>query len=110
MSDDLIPFGYADGGYTCECHRCRKEFTGDKRAITCKGCAEILLKESTPIIVTMRHVRSAKLCSRGTRAWFEKHGLDFNVFLTKGYPVETIEGTGDALGQIVADEARKEVS
>lgn len=64
--------------------------------------------QDDPIMVTMRHVRSAKLCSRGTRAWFEKHNLDFNVFLTKGYPAETIEATGDELGLRVANEARKE--
>lgn len=66
--------------------------------------------EKLPVIVTMRHVRSARLCSRGTRAWFEKHGLDFNVFLTTGYPAETIEGTGDSLGMRVAEEARKEAA
>lgn len=60
------------------------------------------------IMVNMRHVRSAKLCSRGTRDWFRKHNLDFNVFITTGYPVEVIEGTNDELGLRVAHEARKE--
>lgn len=60
------------------------------------------------IIVNMRHVRSANLCSRGTRAWFERHNLDFNTFLSKGYPVETIEATNDELGLRVAAIARKE--
>lgn len=62
----------------------------------------------TPIIVRMRHVRSADLCSRGTRSWFSRHNLDFNVFLNQGYPVETIEATNDELGLRVAAIARKE--
>lgn len=61
-----------------------------------------------PIIVRMKHVRSAELCSRGTRAWFDRHKLDFNVFLDKGLPVETIEATNDELGLRVAAIARKE--
>lgn len=60
------------------------------------------------IIVRMKHVRSAELCSRGTRSWFERHNLNFNVFLDKGYPVEVIEATNDELGLRVAAIARKE--
>ena len=57
--------------------------------------------------IRMMHVRAANLCSRGARAWFKRHGLDYNVFLTEGYPEEVILGTGDALGQIVVQAARK---
>lgn len=37
--EDLRRHGYADGNYTCVCGRCGGQFIGDKRAITCKGCA-----------------------------------------------------------------------
>lgn len=60
------------------------------------------------IIVRISHVRDCNLCVRGARQWFKSHGLDFNIFLTQGYPVEVIEATGDALGFMVAKVAREE--
>lgn len=65
---------------------------------------------SDPIMVTVKHIREAKLCHRGARQWFARHGMDFNVFITKGYPVEMIEGTGDDLGRLVAGIARKDAA
>lgn len=35
-------FGYAPGGYMCNCLRCGDQFTGDKRAWHCLPCAEQL--------------------------------------------------------------------
>lgn len=57
-------------------------------------------------IVTMRDIRAAKMCSRGTRAFFERHGLDFNDFLTNGIPAEKLEATGDAMAVRVCEVAR----
>lgn len=37
---DLKDQGYAPGSYSCSCTTCGKEFIGDKRAVTCKPCAE----------------------------------------------------------------------
>lgn len=59
------------------------------------------------MLIRMEHVRAANLCSRGARAWFKRYNLNYNLFLTQGYPEATILGTGDALGQIVVDVARK---
>lgn len=50
------------------------------------------------------------MCSRGARQWFFRYGLDYAHFLNNGYPVEVIEGTGDPLGKIVADIARKDAA
>ena len=49
------------------------------------------------IVVTMSHIRKAKLCSRGTRAFFEKHNLDWNAFLAEGIDAEKLRQTGDAM-------------
>lgn len=57
---------------------------------------------------TMRHVRECKMCSRGARAWFDRHGLDWSEFLRSGLPVEALEQTGDAMALQVAAAARKE--
>jgi hypothetical protein len=52
--------------------------------------------------VYMRHVRAAKLCSRGCREWFKAHPeLDYNDFLSNGIPVTTLEELHDA----IADQA-----
>lgn len=61
------------------------------------------------IMVQVQHIRAAKLCARGARQWFARHGLDFTTFITKGYPVEEIENK-DALGKLVADYARKDAA
>jgi hypothetical protein len=41
LSRDLRPQrgGWAQGLYSCTCHKCSKEFCGDKRAVTCADCA-----------------------------------------------------------------------
>lgn len=31
--------GYAKGNYFCTCHKCKSQFIGDKRAVTCASCA-----------------------------------------------------------------------
>lgn len=59
-----------------------------------------------PLLITMEHVRAAKMCSRGARAFFERHGLDWQQFLESGLPVETIEATRDAMALRVVEVAR----
>lgn len=56
--------------------------------------------------VKMIHVRQAKMCSRGARAFFEKHNLDWQKFLDEGLPVAVIEATGDAMALQVAKVAK----
>jgi hypothetical protein len=60
------------------------------------------------VIVHMRHIRQARLCARGARAWFTHHGLPYAVFLDAGLPVEVIEATGDKMAFDVAKVARDE--
>ena len=38
----LMPYGYAPGNYMSRCHACGDSFAMDKRAITCRRCAEQL--------------------------------------------------------------------
>lgn len=60
----------------------------------------------TNVIVTMKHVRQAKMCSRGARAFFQRHDLDWRMFLREGLPAETVEKTGDAMALRVVEVAR----
>jgi hypothetical protein len=57
-------------------------------------------------MVRMKHVRGAKLCSGGCRAWFRRHNLDWNVFLKSGIPASVIEATGDPFALRAAERAR----
>lgn len=61
---------------------------------------------SSGVIVTMRDVRAAQQCSRGARAFFKRHDLDWQRFLDEGLPIEDIEATGDAMALKVAEIAR----
>lgn len=60
------------------------------------------------LIVTIAHVRAAGLCVNGSRAWFERHGLNFRAFLREGLDADTLLATGDAMAQRVVDYARNE--
>lgn len=59
-------------------------------------------------IATMRHVRAAQQCSRGARAFFERHGLDWSAFIAQGIPADTLRATGDAMAIRVAEAAERE--
>lgn len=58
------------------------------------------------VTVTMAHIRRARMCSRGTRAFFQRHGLDWDTFLRDGVPARTLADTGDAMALQVVEVAR----
>jgi hypothetical protein len=66
------------------------------------------MMDKVPVLVTMKHVRQAHMCARGARAFFARHGLDYNRFLRDGLPVEQIRATGDAMAIKVAEIAEAE--
>ena len=61
---------------------------------------------SATVIVTIDDVRAAGLCVNGSRAWFERHGLDFRSFLRDGLDAETLLATNDAMALRVVEHAR----
>lgn len=58
------------------------------------------------LIITMRHVRAAKMCSRGGRAFAQRHGLDWDRFLRDGIPASELAATGDAMALKLLEVAR----
>lgn len=58
------------------------------------------------VTVTMAHIRKARMCSRGTRAFFQRHGLDWDSFLREGVPARALADTGDAMALQVVEVAR----
>jgi hypothetical protein len=63
---------------------------------------------TSDVLVRMKHIRSAKLCSDGARGWFAKYELSWNDFLTTGLPASVLLATGDPLAERVVAEARAE--
>jgi len=62
----------------------------------------------TEVIVHMRHVRAMKGCSRGARAFCERHGIDWSAFLKEGIPASRLRVTGDAMAIRLAEIAETE--
>lgn len=60
------------------------------------------------VIVTMEHIRAAKICSSGARTFFNRHGIDWTAFLNDGVPEEVLLQTGDAQAARVVEIARAE--
>lgn len=58
----------------------------------------------------MRHIRQARLCAGGARAFFARYGLDWGKFLRDGIPADELEATGDALTAGVVAAAREEAA
>lgn len=60
------------------------------------------------MILYMSHVRAAKLCSRGLRAWFKANNLDWDDFLLNGIDSEIVAALDDGISARVIEIARKE--
>lgn len=58
------------------------------------------------VVVTMLHIRKARMCSGGTRAFFLRHGLDWSAFLKHGIDADKLAATGDAMALQVVEVAR----
>ncbi|GAB3755203.1 hypothetical protein GCM10028795_27550 [Lysobacter olei] len=65
-------------------------------------------------MVTTRHLftipgfsRRNGFCRSGARAWFKRHGLDWQDFVRNGIPATTLEATGDGLALAAVAWARK---
>lgn len=58
------------------------------------------------VIVEMQDIRAAKMCSRGTREFFKRHGMDWSKFIKEGLPSSEFERTGDAMALQVVEVAR----
>lgn len=62
--------------------------------------------ELDDVVVKMAHVRRALMCSRGARAFFKRHNLDWDAFLKDGLPARKLADTGDAMALQVVEVAR----
>lgn len=73
----LLKYGYAPGGYSFNCCRCRGEFIdGDKRCVTCKKCAEELLARDAMQLYNQTKDNKSKMN-------FEVYSKDNCIYCTK---------------------------
>ncbi len=52
--------------------------------------------------VHVQDLRTARICLRGARGWFRRHGLDWSAFLAHGIDAARLTATGDATARRVA--------
>jgi hypothetical protein len=57
------------------------------------------------MIITMRDIRRAKMCSLGARAFAKRHGLDWSEFLKNGIDSDKLLATGDAMARRIVEVA-----
>jgi len=61
------------------------------------------------VIVTHADLMACKFCNRGSRAFFERHGLNWQEFIQHGIDSSEIERIDDAMmRQVIERAARRE--
>lgn len=58
------------------------------------------------MIVLHSDLIACRFCNKGSRKFFEKHGLDWATFVKEGIPEEKLLATGDAMALQVVEAAR----
>lgn len=61
---------------------------------------------SDDIIITMKDIRNAKMCSSGARAFFIRHNLNWKQFLEQGICAKELSEINDAMKDRVVEVAR----
>jgi hypothetical protein len=61
---------------------------------------------SPGIIIRMPDIRRALMCGRGTQGWFRLRNLDYDKFITDGYPIEELEAIDCDMARQVCAAAR----
>lgn len=51
----------------------------------------------------MSDIRKAKMCARGSRAFFLAQGWDYQEFLVNGIDIDIVEKANDAMAQQVVE-------
>jgi len=69
MTNALMKFGFAPGNYLNHCTLCGREFSGDKRATHCMGCAHILKDDVRAKTDEENRARQSSTTSR--KEWLE---------------------------------------
>jgi len=55
------------------------------------------------VIITTKHLRQAKMCSRGARQFFIRHGLNYTDFVKNGIEEKHLLNTEDQMAKDLVD-------
>lgn len=72
--------------------------------------AEVRRPMPETVKVHVRHVRQARLCTGGMRAWLKLHGIEPMEMIRDGIAAERLEATGDHFALKVCELARAEAA
>lgn len=59
------------------------------------------------MIIEHKHLRTLRYCNKGAREFFQRHGLDWSLFISSGLPEEQFIATGDAMAIRLVEFARQ---
>lgn len=62
------------------------------------------------MIVTHADMRKYGYCNKGAREFFQKHGLDWALFVKEGLPSEDLLATGDAMAAQLVEKVEEAAS
>lgn len=71
---------------------------------------ESVVEPSPPVIAIVQDLKVLGFCNRGSRPFFERHGLDWSAFVTDGIDIELLRATGDAMALMVVEAAERRVA
>lgn len=58
--------------------------------------------------IHVRHMRAARICARGSRAWCAANGVSWSEFVHNGLPVDRMREINDPIVNRIIAEAEKE--
>jgi hypothetical protein len=59
------------------------------------------------VLVQHSHLRDLGYCNRGSRDFFNRHGLDWAAFVENGIDAEHLRATGDAMALAAVEMAER---
>jgi hypothetical protein len=58
------------------------------------------------VLIRPMHLRAAGYCMRGTKAFCQRHGIDWHRFIKEGVPENEVAATNDAMANKLIEVAR----
>ncbi len=65
---------------------------------------------SDELIVIHEDIAMLRYCSKGSRAFFIRHNLDWPLFLRQGIEASTLIALGDEMGLAAVEQAKRRVA
>lgn len=67
-----------------------------------------MTQEVTSVRVRFKHLRGVRYCPDGTKAWFERHNLNWRDFVLGGIDGQVLLDSGDPMARKLVEAARND--